>query len=55
MKKSYLKLTQFSKAELNQRMMNALRGGTACNSCQGCYCTGSTSVMSRFKSRIKPS
>jgi natural product precursor len=37
-----IKLTQLSMAELDQRRMNTLRGGSSC-ACIGCYCAGSSS------------
>jgi natural product precursor len=37
-----LKLNQLSMAELDQRRMNTLRGGSSC-ACKGCYCVGSIS------------
>ena len=44
MKKNILKLNQLSKAELEARQMNALKGGVACV-CVGCLCSGGISVM----------
>ncbi len=38
---SKLKLTQLSKADLESRQMNALKGGRACGCvCGGCLCSG---------------
>jgi hypothetical protein len=34
-----LKLNQFSMAELNQRRMNMLRGGSSCESMCACVCS----------------
>jgi len=35
-----LKLNQFSKAELDQRALNALKGGCNCSSLCSCSCSG---------------
>ena len=43
-KLSGIKLNQLSMAELNQRKMNMLKGGSGC-ACIGCYCTGSSTVI----------
>ena len=43
-KKSEIKINQLSKAELNERQMNALQGGSACV-CVGCGCPGSVDAM----------
>jgi natural product precursor len=32
-----IKLNQFSKDELDQRKMNALKGGCSCSTCSCCY------------------
>ena len=42
-KLSKIRLNQFSNAELEQRKMNALRGGDSC-ACVTCYCAGSASI-----------
>lgn len=38
-----IKLNQLSMAELEQRRMNALRGGSSSCACKGCYCVGTNS------------
>lgn len=37
-----IKLNQLSTAELDQRKLNMLRGGSSC-ACIGCYCAGTNS------------
>jgi len=42
-----LKLNQFSKEELDQRKMNALKGGCVCSiGCSGCACSYGDSTLS---------
>ena len=47
---STIKLNQFSKAELDQRQLNALKGGDSCDC--GCVCVGgSNSTLTMFNSK----
>ena len=38
-----MKLNEFSKTELDQRKLNALKGGCSCGSACACVCAGSGS------------
>ena len=43
---SEIKLNQLSKAALDERQMNALKGGTQCV-CIGCVCMGGIAAMDK--------
>jgi natural product precursor len=51
MKKSDLKLTQFSKAELKDKQMNMLLGGQCC----GCGCHGTSTNVDNQNANAKHS